>query len=112
MFRKTTNNATSNSWLYVSATFDGGIDYKGINCYINGVNDNGNGERKPRYSYMRNKGEIVRIGMYCAESHFKGLIDEVRISNVERSSAWIKTSYNSMYDPSGFFSVGPEESAS
>ena len=30
--------------------------------------------------------------------YFNGLIDEVRISNVARSSAWIKASYNSLND--------------
>ena len=40
-----------------------------------------------------------------------GLIDEIRISNVERSSSWIATSYNTMNDPLTFFSIGPEESS-
>jgi hypothetical protein len=40
---------------------------------------------------------------------FQDSLDEFRISNCERSDSWIKTSYNTMNDPSSFFSVGPEE---
>lgn len=111
MWRRTTTDVTNNTWKYVSATFDGGTNYQGITNYLNGVDDSGDGTRNTNYDYMRNKGEIVRIGMYCSENHFDGLMDEVRISNIERSSAWIKTSYNTMNDPLSFFSVGPEETA-
>ena len=40
-----------------------------------------------------------------------GIIDEVRISNVARSSAWINTSFQNQNDPSSFMSIGPEEPA-
>ena len=42
--------------------------------------------------------------------NFDGWLDEFRISKVRRSDAWISTSYNTMNDPSGFLSIGPEES--
>jgi hypothetical protein len=45
------------------------------------------------------------------DNNFDGWLDEFRISKVRRSDAWISTSYNTMNDPSGFFNVGPEESA-
>ena len=38
-------------------------------------------------------------------------MDEVRISAIQRSDNWITTSYNTINDPSSFFSMGPEESA-
>jgi hypothetical protein len=44
------------------------------------------------------------------DSTLNGCLDEFRISKVRRSDAWISTSYNTMNDPSSFFSVGPEES--
>jgi hypothetical protein len=40
-----------------------------------------------------------------------GMLDEIRISDTARSNDWVSTSYNTMNDPSSFFSVGPEESA-
>ena len=42
-------------------------------------------------------------------NYFDGKIDEVRISQTDRSSSWIETSYNTMNGPSSFFSIGPEE---
>ncbi|MHA2334888.1 MAG: DUF2341 domain-containing protein, partial [Candidatus Hodarchaeales archaeon] len=37
-----------------------------------------------------------------------GTIDEVRISNINRSVDWITTEYNNQYNPSNFYSVGSE----
>ena len=39
---------------------------------------------------------------------FKGLIDEVRISNTALSADWIKTEYNNQNSPSTFYSIGSE----
>ncbi|MBU4069594.1 MAG: DUF2341 domain-containing protein, partial [Nanoarchaeota archaeon] len=41
--------------------------------------------------------------------NYRGLIDEVRISNVARSAGWITTEYNNQFSPSTFYSVGSEE---
>jgi hypothetical protein len=54
---------------------------------------------------------IGRIGGHGNnDDWFIGNIDEVRISNFEFSPSWITTSFNTMHDPSNFFSIGPEES--
>jgi hypothetical protein len=37
-----------------------------------------------------------------------GTIDEIRISNIARSPAWISTSYSNQNDPSSFYSIGIE----
>ncbi len=39
---------------------------------------------------------------------FDGKIDEVRISNTNRSADWIATSYNNQNSPSTFITLGPE----
>ena len=112
MARETSTNVTSNTWLYASITFDGGTNYQGITCYLNGIDNSGFGERLSNYIHMRNKGEIVRFGgRPNYDRYFAGLMDEVRISNVERSSEWINTCYNTINDPFSFFSVRPEETA-
>jgi hypothetical protein len=41
---------------------------------------------------------------------FDGIIDEVRVSNIARSSDWISTEYNNQNDISSFLSFGIEES--
>jgi hypothetical protein len=38
-------------------------------------------------------------------------IDEVRISNIARTSDWIYTEFNNQNDPSSFLSFGPEETS-
>ena len=41
--------------------------------------------------------------------YFNGVMDEVRISDVDRSDGWLSTQYNNQVDPSTFMEVGPEE---
>jgi hypothetical protein len=41
--------------------------------------------------------------------YLNGRLDEVRISNISRSSDWISTEYSNMNDPSSFYSIGDEE---
>jgi predicted glutamine amidotransferase len=49
---------------------------------------------KSTYSYVR---------------EFKGILDEIRLSNTARSANWILTSYNNQKDPHTFYSIGSEE---
>jgi len=44
--------------------------------------------------------------------HTDALFDEVRVSKVARSDAWISTCYNNIFSPSTFCSVGIEETVS
>jgi hypothetical protein len=41
---------------------------------------------------------------------FEGGQDEIRVSNVIRSSDWIKTEYNNQNSPTTFFGVGQAQS--
>ena len=45
----------------------------------------------------------------CVSQFWNGTVDEVRISNVARSRAWLLTSYNNQRDPSTFCVAGAEE---
>ncbi len=40
---------------------------------------------------------------------FDGYLDEVRISDVARSADWVLTEYDNQYDPTSFFTIGPEQ---
>jgi hypothetical protein len=51
----------------------------------------------------------LRIGAGNYPGYIDGTIDEVRISNIDRSAEWIQTSYNNQSNPSAFYSVGAEE---
>jgi hypothetical protein len=43
---------------------------------------------------------------------FDGIIDEVRLSNIDRTADWILTSYTNQVDPASFYSIGTEETQS
>ena len=52
---------------------------------------------------------LISLG---SQRRIKGMIDEVRISNISRSINWISTSYNNQKSPSTFYTMGNEESLS
>ncbi|MFX0145971.1 MAG: LamG-like jellyroll fold domain-containing protein, partial [Candidatus Hodarchaeota archaeon] len=41
--------------------------------------------------------------------NLNGTLDEIRLSNIARSSDWIATEYNNQYNPSNFSSIGTEK---
>ena len=54
--------------------------------------------------------DILYLGARSGPAdYYIGLLDEVRLSNIARSSNWITTEYNNQYEPSTFYSVGNEE---
>jgi hypothetical protein len=60
---------------------------------------------------MTTKSEHNAIGSDTNEidAPWDGKVDEIRYSNIVRSAEWIRTTYNSINDPSNFISLGPEE---
>ena len=52
--------------------------------------------------------KIGRLGPYT-DYDFQGIIDEIRISNIARSAAWIKVTYHSLWD--SLLTYGEEEEA-
>jgi hypothetical protein len=100
-WKDVTTTYTLNTWIHVVGTQDNDV----ISIYVNGnfigsLTMSGNiGGRY--YSYHR-------IGDYTDDSlFFNGIIDEVRISNVVRSSAYIKATYNS--DMNTLLTIGDEQ---
>ncbi len=55
---------------------------------------------------------IHYIGRRMKEKYryFHGILDEIRISKIDRNPNWISTEFNNQKDPTGFLSFGPEES--
>jgi PKD repeat protein len=91
-------------WTHIAGVYDGSY----LRIYINGVQD----------AYAAASGTIVpSVAGYFAvgagwptswQEHYKGLFDEVRLSNVGRSAGWILTEYNNQNDPATFYSCGAE----
>jgi hypothetical protein len=103
--------AVAGQWIYLSSTWNLG----GINNMVPFI-DGG----EVSYTQTHDAANVVwntpvtdDIGRYRPESsgpHYAdAVIDELRWSKIVRNDDWIKTSYNTMNNPSGFFSVGPEE---
>ena len=83
---KTTAALSLSTWNYVVATHDG----TNLRLWINGVQD---------FAGTINISSTAtgfRIGDSPTDDPFRGVIDEVRISDVVRSSDWIKAQYKSM----------------
>jgi hypothetical protein len=56
---------------------------------------------------MNDSSATLNIGARQGGTVFaNGLIDEMRISNVVRSSAWIQTTWNNLSVPTSFYTVG------
>ncbi len=115
---KRTNGITNDSystvgqWIYLTSTFLlGGINE--IDIFINGDEVAVTHEKRAG-DYMRDTPVSDDLGRHRPESGTKyadAVFDEVRWSKIIRSSAWIKTSYNNMNDPSDFMRFGPEETS-
>lgn len=83
----------------------GTCDATNIVAYLNGV------AGTPLMSVDRpilNAG--LRIGGTALSSPFLGLLDEIRISNVARSAAWIAAEYGTIAAPASWQTWGAEES--
>jgi len=97
-----------NVWHYTAFTFASGT----LKLYVDGIEDT-NVRKHPLYdapiTMLHNSSADVSIGSLLSSgipsNFFEGKIDEARISNVNRSSGWIKTSYNNQNDPSSFYTI-------
>ncbi|MFC2123119.1 DUF2341 domain-containing protein [Bacteroidota bacterium] len=96
---------STGSWQYVAATYNGTVQ----EWYINGSSV---GTQNATGTIVTNDQPLIIGSALGTTTRFHGSIDEVRISNVARSSDWLQTSYNNQNTPSTFFSpLGSEESS-
>ncbi|MFX0167246.1 MAG: DUF2341 domain-containing protein, partial [Candidatus Hodarchaeota archaeon] len=76
-----------------------------LNIYLDGSFDCST----PHSGTVRNNRRYINIGRNTHDGRsFNGTIDEIHISNIDRSADWITTEYNNQYDPNSFYSVGKE----
>ena len=89
----------TNTWTYATITYDG----SNIRVYFNGSED---ATPTALSGSIDTNNVPLSIGRSDYDSdYFNGRIDEVRVSNMARSAAWIETSYNNQNDPLSFYSV-------
>ena len=90
-------------WTYRVCSFDD------VNVYFY---NNGTADGSGGFALENTVAKDMYIG--CANPstvmyEFDGTIDEFRLSNVNRSGSWIKTSYNTMNDSANFTAFGPQK---
>jgi len=88
------------TWHYVTTSFQSGVA-SGTVLYVDGASK--------LTTTMTNS--LQSNGLYLgwtgsSTQYFTGTMDEVRVSNMVRSSDWIKTEYNNQNSPSTFYTVG------
>ncbi len=95
------NVISNNAWYHCAIT----VSTTGLmTVYVNGVAGS-----VTDTTGLATNAHVVRIGMVSGTAGpFKGLIDEVRISNAARSISWIRASYLNEVDT--FVTYGSEES--
>ena len=104
--RTNTSYSTYDTWYHVVGTWDSSLDI--ISFYLNS-----NLEDTLVHNTLSDPSNNAYISIYGNQEvrWLYGNIDELRISNIARSSEWISTQYKNQNDPSSFFDVGPEELA-
>jgi len=97
----TIGTITTGEWHHVAVANDNGT----IRPYLNGVarTTTACGGHRP------NSGSVVMATYPTGTYRFRGVVDEIRISDTVRSEEWIETSYNNQSDPGVFLMADEEE---
>jgi len=94
---------TLDTWNYIVGTYDETTTtaqlYKNINTPVSKIHTIPTWPSEGTYIGDRSDGT----------RQFHGIIDEVRFSDIARSSSWIYTSYKNQNDPMNFSTIGTEE---
>ncbi|MEM0492707.1 MAG: DUF2341 domain-containing protein [Candidatus Thermoplasmatota archaeon] len=93
-------NVSNPKWFYVCTRADALLDL--LDIFVNGKKENS----VQIQGVINQENQGLNIGTYRNNNAnwMKGLVDEIRVSNVPRSDAWIKTEYNNIAYLSSFMS--------
>jgi hypothetical protein len=100
--KKVSRPITLDSWHYVVGTFDGTTVRLSVDAGTPATAPTTALNWPTQSMFLGDRVDHVR--------RYKGFLDEVRLSNVPRSSAWIAAEYNNQLNPSTFLAIGTEES--
>ncbi|MHA2324716.1 MAG: LamG-like jellyroll fold domain-containing protein, partial [Promethearchaeota archaeon] len=94
------------NWHYVVVAIPQNVDISQTLAYIDGQLDTidqtlGSGTANSGSGGIYN----FQMAYYMNKEYFNGTLDEVRVSNTNRSADWITTEYNNQYDPDGFYTL-------
>lgn len=111
--RKTYNPATTlttGNWYHVVGVYNG----SNLNTYKNGtLVGAGIACTVTTPSTPSQSARIGQMGIAVSDfAQVNGLLEEVRVSNIQRTADWILTEYNNQNSPSTFYTMGPETAIS
>ncbi|MFX1438919.1 MAG: LamG-like jellyroll fold domain-containing protein [Promethearchaeota archaeon] len=93
-------NSDINRWYHVVGVYDGTTTF----IYVNGA----------EIAFIANSGPLATSAfpLYIGleDQYYDGRIDEVRVSNIDRSAEWILAEFRNQNDPTSFYTVGHEMS--
>lgn len=96
---------SANQWYHVAGVFN---PSSYVRLYLNGQMVSQGTVGIP--AGLWDTSESVTFGKRTgATNYFDGTLDEIRISNVTRSAAWIGTYYNNTNNPTSFYTIGSED---
>ncbi len=99
--RSTTPNPTAftiGTWYYVQGVYDGST----LSTYVNGVMY----KATTSFTNPSSTGPLyIGVGEGGNQYYWNGVIDEARVSNVAKSSDWLKAEYGDQNNPSPFTSI-------
>ena len=98
---------TTGAWYFVSVTYDGGSSSDDPILFVDGNLASSYEGTTPAGAALSDAGFNGLVGGKVYYTN--GVIDEVHVSNVIRSVAWISTEYNNQLSPSMFYTVGNEQ---
>ena len=91
------------NWNQIYFTWDGTTSANKAILYIDGsVASTGTASQLETNTPSQN----LHLGYYDNANDFTGAMDELKISNIPRSSSWVKAEYNNQNSPSTFFTLG------
>jgi len=99
-------NPSLDKWSYVTIVWESGSVPA---FYIDGVQVSTIGDSIIQSIYENNEPLYVGNCSYRQDRELNGYLDEIRISNSNRSADWIITEYNNQRYPSKFIALGDEE---
>ena len=100
------SDITASTWRHITLTYDRLLGSQNMKIYGDGVVKGNNAYTT---SVVANT-QPLYIGKYYSDDFkYTGLLDEVRISNMERSADWISTEFANQNNPTSFFTLGGEE---
>lgn len=99
-------NYNDGNWHYCSFSWDGTT---GANKVVLRV-DNNTYTATASQTETNTPSQNLHLGYYDSSFDWTGILDELRISNIQRSNDWALTEYNNQNSPSTFFTLGSETS--